>query len=117
MIDGPVFTATIKSGFVKSFDFRGRASRPDYWYWFLFIFLGQMISAFLDGELRFIFVLVTFVPTLAVTVRRMHDMDRTGWWILIGLVPGLGDLALLIWLTLPGTYYPNRYGDPIPART
>ncbi len=50
MIDGPVFTATIKSGFVKSFDFRGRASRPDYWYWFLFIFLGQMISAFLAGD-------------------------------------------------------------------
>ena len=73
---------------------------------------GVMVSM----VLFFIYLLATMLPTLAVTVRRLHDTDRSGWWIFIGLVPYVGIFILLVLLGLEGTKGNNRFGtDPIPA--
>ena len=66
------------------------------------------------GWLTLIFCLVNFLPWLAVTVRRLHDSDRSAWWLLIGLVPFFGGLVLLVFMIWSGTRGPNRFGpDPV----
>lgn len=61
-----------------------------------------------------IYYLATFIPTLAVTVRRHHDGDRSGWWILIAIIPIIGPLLLLFWYASKGTCGSNRFGnDPL----
>jgi hypothetical protein len=57
---------------------------------------------------------VTAIPSIAVAVRRLHDIDRSGWWILIGLIPLVGVILLLVWFASEGTHGPNRFGpDPL----
>tara|TARA_B100001115_G_C15819544_1_gene407311 strand:- start:487 stop:747 length:261 start_codon:yes stop_codon:yes gene_type:complete len=66
------------------------------------------------GPFTAIFVIAIIVPSIAVTIRRLHDLDRTGWWYLISIVPLVGPLVLLIFLCLPGTDGNNRFGpDPL----
>jgi uncharacterized membrane protein YhaH (DUF805 family) len=62
------------------------------------------------GLLSGIYGLAVLIPTLAVTVRRLHDIDRSGWWILIGLVPLIGAIVLLVFALLEGTPGDNQYG-------
>ena len=65
------------------------------------------------GILLFVGFLYLFIPALAVTFRRLHDTDRSAWWILVGLIPFLGALALLVFYCLDGTPGANRFGpDP-----
>jgi uncharacterized membrane protein YhaH (DUF805 family) len=73
-------------------DFDGRAGRPEFWW------------------------LAVFLPGLGVDIRRLHDTDRSGWWVLLGLIPLAGGLALLVLFALAGTPGPNRYG-PSPSAT
>ena len=72
--------------------------------------LGTSSSLSNIGLLSGIYSLVVLIPSLAVTVRRLHDIDRTGWWILIGLVPLIGAIVLLVLALLDGTPGNNRYG-------
>ncbi len=108
------FTQAISSCFQKYVDFSGRALRSEYWYWSLFTFLGYVI-AFIIGAattgyfLYPIFVLGTFLPSLAVSVRRLHDIDRSGWWLLIGIVPIIGEIVLFIWFVKEGTAGENSF--------
>ena len=61
-----------------------------------------------------LFGLVTFIPTVSVAIRRLHDSDRTGWWYLLIFVPLIGWIILLIWYVTKGTDGPNRFGpDPL----
>ena len=60
--------------------------------------------------LRMLAGLALFLPTLAVTVRRLHDIDRSGWWYLLSLIPIIGILVLLYWYIQPGTEGPNQFG-------
>jgi len=96
--------------------FDGRARRKEYWMFFLFniiisIVLGvieAMIGTF--GILGGLYMLAILVPAIGVTVRRLHDTDRSGWWILVGFVPVIGGIILLVLMVLdskPGT---NQYG-------
>lgn len=98
--------------------FSGRESRKAFWMFFLFhlfiIFLLAFIEAGLTGGDTTIPVafygLAVFLPALGVTIRRLHDTGRSGWWVLIALIPILGHLILLILLALEGQSGTNEYG-------
>jgi uncharacterized membrane protein YhaH (DUF805 family) len=119
------FGDSIKSGFNRYFDFSTRSSRSEYWWWYLFnmistyafVFLGGALvnMGFEAGALLFgLWGLAMLIPTLAVAVRRLHDTDRSGWWLLIGLVPLIGWIVLIIWYVSRGTEGDNEYGpDPL----
>lgn len=120
------FVDAIKSGFSKYVTFSGRAYRSEYWYWVLFVVIASLVALTLDSAIlgyspsgaspiTGIFDLVTFLPGLALAARRLHDMDRTAWWLLIALT-GIGSILLIIWFCFRGTQGPNRFGpDLTPA--
>lgn len=113
------FVEAIKSCFGKYATFQGRACRSEYWFFYLFYTLAYVIASIVDAVLGFpiltlVFLLATVVPILAVGVRRLHDTDRSGWWLLIPLVPLIGGIVLLIWTCSRGTTGDNRFGsDPL----
>jgi uncharacterized membrane protein YhaH (DUF805 family) len=116
------FQDAIQSGLRNYVTFSGRAARSEFWYWTLFAFLVAAVSGILDfalfpsmgtGPLNAVTSLLLFLPGLAVSVRRLHDLDRTGWWILLTLTI-IGLIVLLIWDCTKGTDGPNRFGpDPL----
>ncbi len=89
--------------------FDGRAGREEYWHFTLIniIFSLALYAGF--NEVWAIYALVVLIPSIAVTVRRLHDIDRSGWWFLMVIVPIL-DIALLIMMLLDGKPGPNQYG-------
>ena len=105
------FSESIEACFNKYINFSGRASRSEYW-WFALLGFGLSFIPVIGWILR----LVILLPSLAVQVRRLHDMDRSAWWLLL-LVPPItiiGLIILLIMSIFPGTPGPNRYGpDPL----
>lgn len=105
------FAESIQTCFNKYIDFNGRASRSEYW-WFALLGFGLSFIPVIGWILR----LVILLPSLAVQVRRLHDMGRSAWWLLL-LVPPItiiGVIVLLIMSIFPGTPGPNRYGpDPL----
>jgi uncharacterized membrane protein YhaH (DUF805 family) len=112
------FSQAIASGFQNYLTFAGRASRSEYWYWILFTVLGSVVTAIVDYALfdtstilplNSIFNLVCLLPILGLFWRRMHDIDRTGWWFLITFTI-IGNILLLIFLCMQGTAGPNRFG-------
>src|SRR5687767_8368297 len=105
----------------KYADFQGRARRSEYWLFYLFVMLLYIPVMLLSGgdpqsPVFLIFCVVMLgllIPSIAVGVRRLHDTNRSGWWILIGLIPLIGILVLIIFYVLPGTPGENRFGpDP-----
>ena len=106
--------------------FSGRAPRSEYWYWVLFVMILFFCLALIEGfllaptlgfavndplagqPLRLVASLALLIPGIAVAVRRLHDVDRSGWWLLIGLT-GIGALVLLYWFVQPGTDRANRF--------
>ena len=120
------FGEAVKSCFSNYVTFGGRATRSEYWYWVLFVTIASLVALAIDaGVLGFspsgfspissIFDLVTFLPSIAVAGRRLHDMDRTAWWLLITLT-GIGTIVLIIWFCFRGTVGANRFGpDLTPA--
>lgn len=101
--------------------FSGRARRSEYWWFVLFTFLVQIVASFIDSALfgadtqilGALAGLALILPSLAVGARRLHDIDRTAWWLLIGLVPLIGAIVLIIFFIQRGTEGPNRFGpDP-----
>jgi uncharacterized membrane protein YhaH (DUF805 family) len=117
------FGEAIRSGFHNYFNFRDRASRSAFWWWQLFVLSVSIVLSIIDGQffgnhrdigfLEGIFNLITFFPGLAVSVRRLHDIDRSGWWVLISLVPLIGLIILIVWWCKPTRLGPNRFG-PMP---
>jgi len=116
--------------FKKYADFQGRARRSEYWLFWLFCFIVGLVigvlrlatggmeamqSGRLDamGVVNLLFSLAVLIPSLAVAFRRLHDTNRSAWWILIAFIPILGWIALIVFYLLPGTPGPNRFGpDP-----
>ena len=112
------FVAAVKNVLGNYVTFRGRACRSEYWFFQLFYFivmvLGSVLDSFIFGQPSVIYAiagLALFLPSLAVTVRRLHDTDRTGWWLLIGLVPLIGLILLIVWYCSKGASESNRFGD------
>ena len=97
--------------------FNGRYSRSEFWWWELFVIIGAVVSAVADSIigtyllLYAIWPIATYLPGLAVIVRRLHDRDKSGWWILIGFIPWIGSIILLIWFISRGTDGSNRFGE------
>ncbi len=118
----------VKTVLGKYATFEGRAARPEYWWWILamvilFAILGVVDGAFIAPLMGFepfqkeagqplslLASLGLLLPNLALAVRRLHDTDRSGWWLLIGLIPIVGSLVLLVFYILPGTQGQNRFG-------
>jgi uncharacterized membrane protein YhaH (DUF805 family) len=101
--------------------FVGRAGRAEFWW---FVLASFIISAVLNllGQasdvlyvLGFVYSLAVLVPSIAVGVRRLHDTGRSGWWILIGLVPLVGLIVLIVFFAGQGHPGPNQYGPPPPT--
>lgn len=125
------FGEAIASGFRNYVNFSGRSDRPAYWYWVLFGLLAGIVTSILDSTifpfsypspLNTIAGLILLLPGLAVSARRLHDIDRTAWWLLLALSI-IGAFVLIYWACQPGTPGPNRFGpDPklhpsVPAGT
>ena len=110
------FVEAIKSGFKNYVNFKGRAARSEYWYWILFVILASIVLQILDTAilgyffLSVLFSLATFLPSLTVGVRRLHDIDRSGFWILLSFIPIIGAIILIIWFSQKGTDGANRFG-------
>lgn len=102
--------------------FSGRARRKEYWFFFLFNIIFIIVLSFIDaiigtynaqaniGLLGGIYALAVLIPAIAVGVRRLHDTNRSGWWLLIGLIPILGGIVLLIFMLLDSQPGENQYG-------
>lgn len=112
------FGEAIQSCFSKYASFEGRASRSEYWFFTLFQLL-MIIGAFvvggmLDETLMIILVLFSilglFLPMLSVTVRRLHDTNRSGWWYWISIIPYIGVFVFLIFMVLDSSAGENDYG-------
>jgi uncharacterized membrane protein YhaH (DUF805 family) len=124
----------------RFFDFSGRSRRKEFWLWILFVIIVYVVAGILDvqlglggstatssefgdgsvsanasfsgGILTMAWALITIIPNLSVTVRRLHDVDKSGWFILLGLIPLVGFYLLYLYCQ-PGTAGPNRFGaDP-----
>jgi uncharacterized membrane protein YhaH (DUF805 family) len=116
------FTQAIASGFQNYVNFSGRAPRSEYWFWTLFTVLVSIAALLIDlalfgdmdvSPLNSIVSLGLFLPSLAVAIRRLHDLDRTGWWFLL-IFTVIGGIVLLVWYCMRGTIGPNRFGpDPL----
>jgi len=103
--------------------FEGRAQRAEYWYFVLFTILISIVLAFIDiatgsfneqagiGMLGGIYALAVLIPSIAVGVRRLHDTNRTGWWILIGFIPIIGFIVLIVFFMIDSDPSANEYGD------
>jgi uncharacterized membrane protein YhaH (DUF805 family) len=115
------FPQAIASGFRNYVTFSGRASRSEYWYWVLFAFIGGIVTGILDysmfdtdfSPLNAIFNLILFLPSLAMGIRRLHDIGRTGWWWLIAFTI-IGIIVLIVWACQKSDTGPNAYGpEPV----
>ncbi|UPM54726.1 DUF805 domain-containing protein [Gottfriedia acidiceleris] len=96
--------------------FNGRARRTEYWMFFLFNAIITIILSILqsiadiDNILTGIYGLLTILPSLAVGARRLHDSGRSGWWLLIGIIPFIGTIILIIFFCLDSEVGDNRFG-------
>ncbi len=96
--------------------FSGRAQRKEYWMFVLFNFLIACALWFLEGTLGGpgilpnLYNLAVLLPAIAVTVRRLHDINRTGWWVLISFIPFIGAIILIIFLIQDSQASENEYG-------
>ena len=96
------FADAIKTCFSKYVDFSGRARRSEFWYWALFVFLVDIVTNIVDRgvgnmALGSLVGLALFLPGLAVTIRRLHDTGRSGWWVLLVFAIVIGWIFLIIW--------------------
>jgi uncharacterized membrane protein YhaH (DUF805 family) len=109
----------------KFADLNGRARRAEYWWFYLMVIVGYLVASIIDsllgldgtvgpyGIVTMLFGLAMLLPSIAVGVRRLHDTDRSGWWMLIAFVPLVGAIVLLVFFVLEGTNGDNSYGpDP-----
>jgi uncharacterized membrane protein YhaH (DUF805 family) len=111
------FGDAVKSVFNQYVGFSGRARRSEYWYWMLFYFILAIVASILDRALfgqtnsyiSWLLGLGLFLPSLAVAVRRLHDTSRSGWWVLIGLIPIIGTIVLIVFY-VQDSHGDNQYG-------
>ena len=121
------FQTSVKTCFKKYADFSGRALRSEFWFFCLFSLLAGIITTIVDimilgysiesyGPLNLIFSVAIFIPSIAVTARRLHDVNRSGWWQLIELTI-IGILLILVWNVTEGEKKKNKYGPPIKIKS
>ncbi len=127
------FVKSINNAFVKCFDFKTRATRSEFWYFYLFTtvigFIGLQFDQLFELQIlgidlnnspgtimlgpMYIFLYFLFIlPSIALYIRRLHDTNRTGWWLLIVVVPFIGIITLIFFLCLKGSEKQNDFGAP-----
>jgi len=100
----------------KYAEFSGRARRKEYWFFVLFNIIISFVLGLVDGfvglggVLGGIYALAVLIPSIAVGVRRLHDTGRSGWWLLIGLVPIIGLIVLIVFMVGDSESGSNQYG-------
>ena len=112
---------SIKTCFIKYAIFSGRASRSEYWFFFLFSIICSLVIKIIEVNIYYtdqetlsrIFIVIILIPQLAVGCRRLHDTNKSGWWVFIAGIPIIGTIILFYWLSLPGDDKKNRFGPPI----
>lgn len=111
----------IDKAFRNYFNFSGRSNRSEFWYFFLFILIGNFLTNLIDtyiigyhpdemGIVSGIFFLATAFPQLSLTFRRLHDTGKSGWWFLLSFTI-IGLIPLLVWWCTTGDPKKNRYGN------
>lgn len=104
---------TVLNNYVK---FEGRSGRPEYWWYILAYFIVAVLVGFISGIigagtlLSNLLSLALFIPSIAVAVRRMHDIGKSGWWVLIAIIPIIGWIAFIYFAAQPSTG-PNDHGE------
>ena len=117
------FQTSIKTCFNKYAVFSGRASRSEFWFFVLFAFLGGIISSIIDvmilgypfeedGPINLIFTIALMIPSISVAARRLHDINKSGWWQLLWITI-IGGILLIIWYATDGERKKNRFGPPV----
>ena len=110
-----------KRGFLENYaNFKGRDTRPEFWWFYLanviltygFFILGGITGASILGLIGLLYGLAVIVPGIAAGVRRLHDTGKTGWLMLVSLIPLVGGIILIVLLAQPGTPGANEYGPP-----
>ena len=117
------FGQAIKTCLNKYATISGRATRSEYWYFFLFLVIVNIVASVLDSTifddmpvLYLIATLALLVPSIAAGVRRLHDTDKAGWWLLVGLIPVIGTIVLIVFFCQRGSVGTNQFGpDPLQA--
>lgn len=111
------FPTAVRTALGKYATFSGRAQRSEFWWFYLFNVIGSVIVNVIDTAvigipaLSIVWMLGMLIPGIAVSVRRMHDLDKSGWWIFIVLIPIVGIILYIYWFVQRGTVGPNRFGD------
>ena len=117
------FQTSIKTCLNKYAVFSGRASRSEFWFFVLFGFLGGIITIIIDvmilgypyeenGPINLIFSVALIIPSIAVAARRLHDINKSGWWQLLWITI-IGGILLIIWHATEGENKKNKFGSPI----
>ncbi len=106
------FQDSIKTCFTKYVDFKGRASRSEYWWFLLLYAIVVFVASIINENLPILVMLGFMLPLIAAGVRRLHDTNRTGWLYLLCLIPLIGAIILIVFFVQEGTPGPNLYGNP-----
>lgn len=107
--------------FIKNFvNFEGRSSRGAFWWAYLAIVIGSIVASVIDGIIGIplvggLFSLAVIIPNIASGIRRLHDIDKSGTWLFIGLIPLVGAIILIIWFAQAGQRAANRFGPDVEA--
>ena len=111
------FSDSVSTCLKKYFVFQGRASRSEYWWFQLIVSPSYFVSTILENEIGYFFLgitLFTLIPAISAGVRRLHDTNRSGFFLLISFIPFIGGLVLLFFLIPEGTKGKNKFGpDPL----
>jgi len=107
------FLKSVETCFYKYIEFNGRASRSEFWWFYLFVIICWIIGFALGPIIEAIIILGLLIPYIAVQARRLHDIGKSGWLQLISLIPLIGAIILIVWSATEGTKKKNKYGAPI----
>ena len=113
----------VKTCFSKYATFSGRASRSEYWFFYLFTIIASVVTWVIDtmllgysaedtGAISLIFQIIIILPSIAVGARRLHDIGKSGWWQLL-ILTIIGIILLIVWFATIGSSKKNKYGNPI----
>jgi len=106
------FTEAVKTCLRKYVEFGGRAPRSEFWWFALFQFILSLLAQFIDERVYVVVALALLLPSIAVGARRLHDIGRNGWYLLINFIPVIGTLVLIYFWVQPTQPESNPWGPP-----
>lgn len=104
------FPEAIKLFFTRYTDFSTRSRRSEYWFACLFNMLAAAVIGTILPDLAWVWSLATLIPGIAIVIRRLHDIGKSGWWMLMGLIPLAGGIIMLVYMCKDSTAEVNQWG-------